>query len=88
MFRNYTLIRVGIKNQSYCITNYYKERLIMKVFAGLKQYVQNKKEYRINALVFKHRGWQRKLIYMWKVAISKKIIKLQPDNKIFYYASY
>ena len=88
MLRNYTLIRFGIKNQSYCIKNYYKERLILKVFAAFKKYVQSKKEYRINALVFKHRGWQRKLIYMWKVAISKKVIKLQPENKIFYYASY
>lgn len=64
------MIKVGIKNQEYCIMNYHKERTMLKVFVAIRNYIRDKKEYRSNALVFKHRGYQRKLIYAWRV-VSK-----------------
>jgi len=54
----------------------------------LRKYTKEKKEYRINALIFRHRGYQRKLLYFWRVAISQTCIKSQPDNGNFYYMSY
>jgi hypothetical protein len=67
MFKTYHMIRKGIKNQEFCIVNYYKERTMCNIFGNLKQYTKDKKEYRTNALIFKHRGYQRKLIYLWRV---------------------
>lgn len=56
-----------MKDQAYCVDNYCKERKILKMVNFWRDYTQEKKEYRMNALIFKHRGYQRKLIYFWKV---------------------
>jgi hypothetical protein len=88
LFKNYTLIKLGLKNQTYCIISYYKEKLMQRTFTGLRNFVKDKKEYRINALVFKHRGWKRKLIYLWKVITARNTINSQPDCGMFYFCSY
>ena len=41
--------------------------MLTSVFTSLRNYTKERKEYRLNALIFKHRGYQRKLIYLWKV---------------------
>lgn len=67
MFKNFIQIQKGIKNQEFCILSYHKERTMLNVFSALKKYSKEKKEYRTNALIFKHRGYQRKLVYLWRV---------------------
>lgn len=73
IIKNFSMLQKGLKDQEFCIVNYYQERMIMRVFTALKTYTKDKKEYRTNALIFKHRGYQRKLVYLWKV-VSFKLV--------------
>ena len=75
--KNHAELQIGLRNQEFCIANYHKERTFMKIFNGLRDYTKERKEYRMNALIFKHRGYQRKLLYLWRVVSildSKKYI--------------
>ena len=67
VLKDHALLKKGLRNQETCIKEYHKERTLMKSFDRLKNYTKEKKEYRMNALLFKHRCYHRKILYLWKM---------------------